>query len=415
MPIRPALAALICAALAACTTAPVRDPVPVALTDAAQPVGFERVRFWGDVNDPALIEQAMIARAVEMRDLHGPEAAAGRTPKETFLAISGGGQYGAFTAGVLTAWTETGERPEFSVVSGISTGSIIAPFAFLGPKYDPVLREVYTETRTEDLLEPQLLTGLFGGSSLANTQGLQDTIAEHVTADFLAEIAAAHEDGRRLFMGTTNIDAGRSVIWNMGEIASRGTPEAVDLFRKVILASAAIPVAFPPVFFDVEANGETFREMHVDGGVTSQVNVLSPQVPAYLFDDLIGFHIDRDLYVIVNGAVRPPAEVVEATVPAIAGASIDRLWYAQAVGDLYRIHAVVQRDEVGANYGWIPAAFDAEPTEEFDPVFMGALFELGAELLRSGELWRQTPPGYTARGSTAVERGERTMPTLPPS
>jgi hypothetical protein len=215
-----------------------------------------------------------------------------------------------------------------------------------------------------------------------------------------------------LFVGTTNIDLGRSVIWNMGAIAASGRPEALQLFRDVILASAAIPMAFPPVFFDVEAGGARYREMHVDGGVTLQVNILSPQIPNYLMERLVGFGIERDLYVIVNGAVTPPPGTVEPRVHRIGAASINALWYAQAVGDLYRIHAIAGRDRITPRYAWIPASFAEEPLEEFDPVFMGKLFRLGQELFRAGELWHDVPPNFTAIGSTAVERGERAMPRI---
>lgn len=410
MPLRFASAAIVLSAalaLAGCAaTLGPRNPVPVALTEAATPVGFgPDIRFWGDINDVDRVEAVMRNRARMIVEEFSDEAARGETPEVNFLALSGGGQYGAFAAGVLTEWTKSGERPAFALVSGISTGSIIAPFAFLGPRYDPVLEEVYTRTRTEDLVEPQILSGLFGGASLTDTAGLRNTIARYITPEFLEEIAVEHRKGRRLFVGTTNIDAGRSVIWDMGAIAASGRPGALELFRKLIQASAAIPVAFPPVFFDVEANGETYLEMHVDGGVTSQVNVLSPQAPGYLLDALTGIKVDRNLYVVVNGAVRPPAKVVEPRVPDIAGAAIDRLWYAQAVGDLYRIHSVAARDELNANYAWIPADFALQPAEQFDPEFMTALFELGASKVRDGSIWQTSPPGFTPRGAVEAARG----------
>lgn len=399
--------------LGGCTSVETRDPVPFPLVEAAQPVGFDTpVRMWGDRNDPAEIERRMVQRAKQLIELYGEDAKAGTVPEFNFLAISGGGQYGAFTAGVLNAWSETGERPVFDGVSGISTGSIIAPFAFLGEKYDYVLEEVYTTTTTADMLEPTVLSGILSGSALADTSGLRNKIAEYITPELLAEIAVEHRKGRSLFVGTTNIDVGRPVIWNMGSIADSGKPEALQLFRDIILASAAIPMAFPPVFFDVEAGGETYREMHVDGGVTSQVSFISPQVPNYLMDQLVGFEVRRNGYVLVNGAITPPPEVVEARTHKIAGASMNTLWYAQAVGDLYRIHAIAERDEADVSYGWIPSSFTEEPTEEFDPVFMKKLFALGQTLVHGGELWKNVPPNFTARGTTKIERGLRPMPSL---
>ncbi|MEM6421759.1 MAG: patatin-like phospholipase family protein, partial [Pseudomonadota bacterium] len=257
-----------------------------------------------------------------------------------------------------------------------------------------------------------VLSSLFGGSALADTTPLRERIATYVTPDLLAAIAAEHAKGRTLFVGTTNIDAGRSVIWNMGKIASEGTPQALALFRDVILASAAIPMAFPPVFFEVEADGTRYQEMHVDGGVTSQVTILSPQIPGYLLDEVAQVEVDRNLFVIVNGAVVPPPDVVEATMINIGRSSIERLWYAQAVGDLYKIHAVAERDDLDVRYAWIPQTFQAEPAEEFDPVFMGELFGLGQTLMSSGTLWHDAPPNFTAPGTTAVERGDEPMPVL---
>ncbi|MEM7177662.1 MAG: patatin-like phospholipase family protein [Pseudomonadota bacterium] len=381
-----------------CTTVE-RNAVPPFLINEAHPPGFENVRFWGDRNDPERLGKLMVKRAEKIRARYGAAASAGTPPTMSYLAISGGGQYGAYSAGILTAWTKTGTRPEFDVVTGISTGSIIAPFAFLGAEYDAVLEEIYTTTKTEDMLEQHVFSGLFGGASLADTTPLRNKIAQYVTPALMAEIASEHRQGRGLFVGTTNLDVGRPVIWNMGAIADSGMPGALELFRTVILASAAIPIAFPPVIFDVSAAGLSYNELHVDGGVTSQVNALSPQIPGYLMDELVGFSLERDLYVLVNGAIVPPPEAVEPRTLEIGAASINALWYAQAAGDLYKIHAVAERDDISVRYGWIPADFIDEPDEEFDPVFMRKLFDLGAALITDGSLWHTEPPNFSAPGA----------------
>lgn len=395
-----------------CSSGVQRNPVPMGLVDDATPVGFEGVRLWGDFNSTRSVEELMIRRAQSLKERFAEDVAAGQTPKLNYLALSGGGQYGAFSAGILTNWTDTGTRPVFDAVSGISTGAIIAPFAFLGSEYDHILEEVYTNTSTGDMLTPTVFSGVLYGSALADTTPLKTKIAQYVTPELLGRIAEEYQKGRLLWVGTTNIDVGRSVVWNMGAIAASGAPGALQLFRDVILASAAIPMAFPPVFFDVEAGGTVYREMHVDGGVTSQVNVLSPQIPNYLMEELVGFQMDRTIYVIVNGAITPPPEVVNARTLSIGKASLDTLWYAQTVGDLYKIHAVTERDDVASKYTWIPANFDAMPDEEFDPVFMRKLFDLGGILVRTGALWQDAPPNFTERGSTAVERGDREIPVI---
>ncbi|MBY8977451.1 patatin-like phospholipase family protein [Rhodobacteraceae bacterium NNCM2] len=389
--------------IAGCADLKPRNVVPPFLTDEAQPVGFEDVRLWGDHNDPEHVIRLMTRRAESLRTRFGALAEAGITPEMKYLAISGGGQYGAFSAGAITAWTKTGTRPVFDGVTGISTGSIIAPFAFLGPEYDDVLEEIYTTTKTEDMLTETLLSGVLSGSSLADTTPLREKIAHYVTPELLEKIAAEHRKGRLLLVGTTNLDVGRPVVWNMGAIAASDNPGALELFRQVILASAAIPIAFPPVFFEVHAAGQTYDEMHVDGGVTSQVNAFSPQVPSYLLDDLAGFRNERELFVLVNGAMVPPPKAVEARVHKIGAASINALWYAQAAGDLYKINAVTERDGIAVSYGWIPADFLDQPKEEFDPVFMRKLFDLGHAMILDGTMWRHEPPNFTMPGTASEE------------
>ncbi|MEX0283469.1 MAG: patatin-like phospholipase family protein [Paracoccaceae bacterium] len=357
----------------------------------AQPIGYDNVRFWGDYNDPAAVEELLAHRSAAIRK----RLQVGKGSRIRYLALSGGGQYGAFSAGILTAWSDKGTRPQFDGVTGISTGAIIAPFAFLGADYDDVLEEIYTTLTTEDVAQRRVLAGLLRGSALSDTKPLQDRIASYVTPEFLKRIAAERAKGRLLLVGTTNLDVGRPVIWDMGAIAASGRPDALELFRKVILASAAIPIAFPPVRFTVEANGRRYEELHVDGGVTSQVSVLSPQIPLGQLDARVGRSFKRDLYVIVNGAVTPLPEAVKPTVPGIGAASVNTLWYAQATGDLYKIFATAQRDRVNTRYAWIPDTFAAEPDEQFDPVFMRKLFDLGQSLVRQNTVWNRYPPNFT--------------------
>ena len=184
----------------------------------------------------------------------------------------GGGANGAFGAGLLKGWTESGTRPAFKLVTGISTGALIAPFAFLGSGYDATLEDFYTTITTKDIYrERSYFAILFDPSSMTDTTPLQKIVAKQVDENVLAAVAQAHRQGRRLFIGTTNMEAGKLVIWDMGAIAASGKPGALELFRKVMLASAAIPVAFPPVFIPVKAAGKEYEEMHVDGGTAAQV------------------------------------------------------------------------------------------------------------------------------------------------
>ena len=193
-----------------------------------------------------------------------------RSGRITYLALSGGGSGGAFGAGILTGWTTAGTRPTFDVVSGVSTGALIAPFAFLGSSYDPTLAELYTSGIAETLVRPRPIIGLLG-AALSDPAPLRRLVERYVTDDMLRKIAAEHSKGRRLFVVTTNLDAQRTVIWDMGAIAAHGHEQALVLFRNVLIASASIPAVFPPVMIEVTMNGKRFQEMHSDGGATTQL------------------------------------------------------------------------------------------------------------------------------------------------
>jgi Patatin-like phospholipase len=243
----------------------------------------------------------------------------------SYLALSGGGANGAYGAGVLNGWTAAGTRPRFSVVSGVSTGALIAPFAFLGPAYDATLREVYTSGIAESLLDrPSIVHALFGSGLFGNTQ-LRELVARYVGQDMLAAIAAEHTKGRDLLIVATNLDTQRTVIWDMGRIAAIGSPQALDLFRDVLAASASIPVVFPPMLINAEANGHRFQEMHADGGVTAPVLTL-PE--AFLLrNGAIDRRLRMNIYILVNDKVERDFRLVPSStidIAARASASVTK-------------------------------------------------------------------------------------------
>ncbi|WP_333834984.1 patatin-like phospholipase family protein [Rubrimonas sp.] len=371
--------------------------MPTPLAEAVEPLGMSGLRTWGDALSEREMQDFILAEASLLRTRFGPELAAGRTPQLDLLALSGGGQWGAFGAGLLTAWSESGTRPEFQGVSGVSTGAIIAPFAFLGPKHDATLREIYSRYATADLVESTLVSGLISGAALGDTTPLARVIAEYVTPDLLAEIAIEHRRGRLLFIGTTNLDAGRPVIWNIGAIAASGHPDALALVRSLIRASAAIPVAFPPIFIDVEGpDGAVYDEMHVDGGASSQVTFVSPQLPvAAATRAVFGRNFDRRLWVIVNNDLSPPHRTVRPRLPAIGEAAVSSLIRGSGTGDVYRLYAIAQRDDIAFNVTWIPPETPCPPpTEDFDRAFMACLYDFAGDWLRSGQAWRDAPPFF---------------------
>jgi predicted patatin/cPLA2 family phospholipase len=394
---RAAIAAVALLMLAGCGGGVLRNPVPAPLVDAVEPLGESGLRSWGDTLRPGEIDTMIARQAPLLKARYGADIAAGRTPTLHFLALSGGGQWGAFGAGILQAWSESGTRPEFQGVSGVSTGAIIAPFAFLGPGHDATLREIYTLYATDDLVESTILSGVFSGVALSDTRRLKAVIARYVTPDLLAEIAAERRKGRLLFIGTTNLDAGRPVIWDIGAIADSGHPDALELVRELIRASSAIPVAFPPIFVPVEtADGRAFDEMHVDGGASSQVTFVSPEVPvAAATRAALGRNLDRRLWVIVNNDLVPPHQQLRPRIFDVGGAAVSSLIRGSGVGDVYRLYAIAQRDDIAFNVTWIPPETPcAAPEEDFDRAFMTCLYDHAGELFREGQLWRNAPPFF---------------------
>jgi hypothetical protein len=284
-----------------CGSVPEREPVPEALVDLAVIPGLERARAWGD-EAPARYRRWLERSAEELRK--AAPALAGT--EHQYLAISGGGSNGAFGAGLLCGWTKRGDRPEFEIVTGVSTGALIAPFAFLGPEYDEELERFYTSVTDADIFELRgTLSGLLS-DAVASTAPLRRLIEETVDDEMIAQIAAEHARGRRLLIGTTNLDVSRPVQWDLGYIASSGMPGAKKLIHDVLLASAAIPILFPPVLIQVEANGARYDEIHVDGGVCNQVFFASLDVNLRRILERLDIKGRPQLYIIRNGQARAP-------------------------------------------------------------------------------------------------------------
>ena len=386
-------ALLVAGALAGCASAIARNPVPAALENQAQVVGMgaSPIRFWGDQLPPNA--DAMVKEKWAQVRANRPEMLkTGRRPVVNFLALSGGGSDGAFGAGVLSGWTASGKRPEFDLVTGVSTGALTAPFAFLGPKYDEALKTVFTTSTTQDIAIAQPVRGLLGGDSLASNAPLAKVVAHYVNEGFLQEVATEHRKGRRLLIGTTNLDAERPVIWDMGQIAISGRPESLELFRKVLLASAAIPAVFPPGFVKVAAEGGVYDEMHVDGGATREVFLVPTQFMAKKADGNLGINPVRRAFIIRNGRVDPEYKPVKAKTLSIAGRAVSSLIKSQGVGDLYELFVFSKKNGIDYNLAYIPGDFVDTSTQAFDPVYMGKLFNLGYQMAEAGYPWKKVPP-----------------------
>ncbi|MGA7117925.1 MAG: patatin-like phospholipase family protein, partial [Hyphomicrobium sp.] len=338
------VAVLLVAAFAGgCAGAIDRTPIPTAqIAETAAIPDIPGARIWGD-EAPKDLKKIYKTYLKGVPQLGASAPLVNGRMQIDILALSGGGSDGAFGAGVLTGWSERGDRPEFEQVTGVSAGSIIAPFAYLGPEYDPQLKQIWTQYRTDQLVVPQIVNGLLGGQALTDTAPLRKLIAQYIDRDFLKKVAREFERGRLLTIGTTNLDAKRPVVWNMGAIARHyDKPEAVELFRDVILASAAIPGLFPPVKIKVKADGKLYDELHVDGGVTRQIYVSSLNVPFKTFDVLYPKPPNRRLYLVHNGKMNPQFGAVTPSTFQIAGESISALMLYQHKGDNYRIYRMAK-------------------------------------------------------------------------
>jgi len=381
------------AALAGGCTLPERGPpVPPEQTAQATVLGLPNERFLLPGGATALEQEAAqaIQRLRATQNLTDGELLA----KMQLLAISGGGENGAFGAGLLCGWTEHGTRPVFELVTGVSTGALTAPFALLGSAYDAKLRAVYTELTSSDILIRRRLTAALFSDALSDNAPLFQTISRLLDERMLADIAQAYDDGRLLLIATTNLDSQHPVIWNIGAIAKSAHPKALDVIRRVLLASAAIPGAFPPTMFDVTADGQTYQEMHVDGGAFAQA-FLYPEAVTRLRRER-----KRDgepitpatAYIIRNGRLDPEWARVERRAVGIAGRAISTMIAASGHNDIIRIFNNTRRDGINFRLAYISRDFAADLPEPFDTGFMRALFEYAYQRGRAGYDWAAQPP-----------------------
>jgi predicted acylesterase/phospholipase RssA len=335
-------------------------------------------------------------------------------PKEPgpWLALSTGGADGAFGAGFVTGLSAGGHRPDYSVVTGVSAGALMAPFIFAGPKYDPLLQALYTRTSAPDIFEVGST-----GESFLDTWPLRDLIKKEITPELLADVAAVHKSGRRLFIITTDLDAERSVVWNMGAIAVHATDHgkddggaALNLFRSVLLASGSIPGAFPPVQIDVEGGGKHFAEMHVDGGVGGQFFV----APAQLMESTSGYKIPASaLYIIINSGLKPDFQVVERSTPAILAQSVGMAVKVDLRLMLDRAYIAARNSGIPFNVATIPPDFNAPSRGAFDPDYMKALFQTGHELGKSAMPFASAPPPYPEQSTIPSNANDRAQSNDP--
>lgn len=381
---------------AGCATTMMRHVPPQRLVGEAGLAGMPNIRIWADAS-PAAVSEFLQADGLGPRSNSG--SGSQLHPRDfNILAISGGGEYGAFGAGFIVGWGESGARPDFDVVTGVSVGALIAPFVFLGRNRDHQVREAFGSSSPPDLVSPSLSNLLFN-SAILDSAPLENVIAKYVDSEFLAEVAREHAKGKLLLIATTNLDAQRSVLWNMGRIAKSGHPYALTLFRRILLASAAVPGVFPPVRIKVETSEGYFEELHVDGGVAQQVFVPPPATSPQ--SGAVGTkRSKRRIFVIRNDKVAPEWEAADSGILSISARTIATLIKNQGIGDLYRIYAVARRDNLEFNLAAIPAELDLKNKQPFDSAPMRGLYDVGYSAGYLGYPWMRQPPGMSANSGT---------------
>jgi hypothetical protein len=355
-----------------------RTPFTKEQQAAAAIPGIPNARVWSDDRAGALLARAR------------SEVLAGRGGTVNVLAISGGGSNGAYGAGLLAGWSERGGRPEFSVVTGASAGALIAPFAFLGPAYDPVLKSLFSEGIGEELLQIDGLSAIFG-AGVFKTEPLKRLIARYIDDAMLERIGAEYRKGRRLLIVTTNLDAQRTAVWDMGAIAESGVPGALDLFRNVLTASASVPGVYSPILINVEGEGRRFEEMHVDGGVRANLLV----VPESLLLSSVppsasGFH--PRAYIILNNKLEQEFEVVEGKTLAIVSRSFTTAVKANTQNTLIATYDFARRNKWDFNLTSIDADYPTTTSLGFDRSYMQQLYQYGYAQGLRGSPWRKTLP-----------------------
>jgi predicted acylesterase/phospholipase RssA len=390
---------VVCLWLLAGCTLPRRE-AHVAFFDRATPVGFPSdVRYY-----------SADWRSLEVRASERLQRVRNASPDGTInvLALSGGGAAGAFGAGALVGLSRRGERPEFQVVTGVSTGALIAPFAFLGPDWDAQLREAYSGNQTQHLLHARWIAGLLL-PGLYDNRPLAALVDRYVTLDLLHAVAREAARGRLLEVATTDLDKEETVVWDMGVIAARGDEPARQLFRDVLIASASVPGAFRPVLMHVSEGGRSYDEMHVDGATTVPF-LGAPESVFFSSLDLPGFRNGK-IFVLVNGQLAaPPRTTHFSTVPVLARSLAAATRHMTRM-ELARTAGFAQLHSMELQFTAVPADYPNVNALDFRPATMRSLFQFGASCAEQGRLWT-TLDQAIARADTGVAQWQRTRPAL---
>jgi hypothetical protein len=339
--------------------------------------GFDDIRFYADT--PRKLSETPDGLPVS------------RHKDINYLVLSSGGAGGAFSAGALKAWSDTGKRPEFDIVSGVSTGALIAPYAFLGSAYDQTLVDLYTSGIATQLVDADFLPKGLLGPSLLKQKPLRTMVERYLTRDIVAKIAAEHRKGRRLLVLTSNLDSQRAVIWNMGAIANSDRPEAVKLFQDIIIASASPPGVFPAVLIKAASGEQTFEEMHSDGGSASQILTIPEGWMASPDKDGWPKNLKFNMYIIVNNALMPEFSTTTNNTFAVMARANSALIKAQTRSALMATYVYAQKNGIRFRVASIDAQIPYKMIDPFNTNYMRAAYKLGYAKMASGSLWQDRP------------------------
>lgn len=367
---------IVVVSLCGCTTV-ARSSYSAAQARGADVEGFDEIRVFADAPPDSLRNVKGWTPTTRSKDIN-------------LLALSGGGSGGAFSVGVLYAWSKRGDRPEFDVVTGVSTGALIAPFAFLGKNHDGELEDLYLGGKADTLVDVNWQTaGIFGASFLKGN-AIRAMVEREITPRLLEEVAVEHRKGRRLFVVTTNLDSQRGVIWNMGAIADSKRPDALPLFRNALLASASIPGVFPAVMIKAKAGNAMIEEMHSDGGTSMQFFTLPEDAltaPQVKLPGSKRFHI----YVIVNNALIPEFDVVRNKALTVMGRAHAVLVKSQTRQGLQALYNFAQRSGSDLKIASIDRQVTYSMLDPFNRIYMHQVFSIGYSSMMAGTVWKARP------------------------
>ena len=371
--------------------------MPEDLVGKAVVVGMPDMRCYTAKPDPLFMRQSLVD---SFKDEGKTDYLVDGIKTYPVLIIGGGVSNSAYGIGILSGWLKQGARPVFKIVTGYSSGSILATAVFAGKDYEERLAELFTSISTKDVVRQKSVFSLLFGDSVNSSDLFAKKIDDIMDEKLMAKIAQEHGKGRRLYVGTTDLDAQEFVIWDMGAVASIGGDDSLKMFRRIILASCSFPVMLPPVYFQVEADGRRYEEMHADGGVVGgifHIGRLMEEAGSTFQSSGAGQKgFKTQLYVLNCCYMSPHSKQVEDNLVAITSRLIETNGASKMAGDTYRIYAFAREKGWDYNLAYIPEDFLPNQKEMFDKQEMQRLFKRGYDDAAAGYKWHKAPPGLVA-------------------